>query len=254
MVSSLACGALRPARTADLRTAREVARKEIAMFRHLVRASFFVSAPATSPCRSITRAIARAVDGDHIVGGPGVYGDIDHDGQSITPGDEVAPADCDCAIFIDKAVSGPDSVVSVTGVSVGLMVRSRNGLVADNHVVDTGDVGVFVLQDDVTVRHNVFAGNRGAAIRIGQLGVDAVGTVITSNDFLNNGTDSFNSPGCAVIAATLQPVSAEQNFWGGARGPGVLPTDHADRNCSPGVVDATPFLTRPVTISNLAGR
>jgi hypothetical protein len=44
----------------------------------------------SSPCRSISRALANAAAGDVILVGPGRYGDIDYDGAFTTPGDEAA--------------------------------------------------------------------------------------------------------------------------------------------------------------------
>jgi hypothetical protein len=46
----------------------------------------------TDPCRTITRAIANAVDGDRILVGPGRYGDVDGNGLLSGPEEEV-PAD-----------------------------------------------------------------------------------------------------------------------------------------------------------------
>jgi hypothetical protein len=47
-------------------------------------------ATSATACRSISQAIANASPGDHVIVGPGIYGDIDGDGV-FTPGsgDEV---------------------------------------------------------------------------------------------------------------------------------------------------------------------
>lgn len=42
------------------------------------------------PCRSISAAIAHASEGDRIVVGPGLYGDVNGDGDFNDPGDEAA--------------------------------------------------------------------------------------------------------------------------------------------------------------------
>src|SRR5690348_12492847 len=41
-------------------------------------------------CRSISRAIKLAAAGDTIVVGPGRYGDLNHDGDLLDPGDEAS--------------------------------------------------------------------------------------------------------------------------------------------------------------------
>jgi len=50
----------------------------------------------TEPCRSISQAIDNANTGDHILVGPGRYGDLNGDGDFNDPGEEaqkwVAPA------------------------------------------------------------------------------------------------------------------------------------------------------------------
>lgn len=66
-------------------------------------------------CRSISRAIANAADGDRIIVGPGIYGDIDGDNAFTTPGDEMAHIGfgCQCMLRINK----PVRVVSAQGAS-----------------------------------------------------------------------------------------------------------------------------------------
>lgn len=62
---------------------------------------------ATSPCRSISQAIANAAPGSIIKVGPGLYGDLDGDGLFTLPGEEAAEVDtgCDCVIKIDKKIT-----------------------------------------------------------------------------------------------------------------------------------------------------
>ena len=54
-----------------------------------------------APCRSISKAIQRAIAGDQIIVGPGRYGDVDRDGQFITPGDETFGG----GVLVNKAVT-----------------------------------------------------------------------------------------------------------------------------------------------------
>ncbi len=54
------------------------------------------------PCRSITRAIALAVDGDKILVGPGRYGDLDADGTRGETGEEGSASGL---VLVDKRVA-----------------------------------------------------------------------------------------------------------------------------------------------------
>src|SRR5262245_14686348 len=57
----------------------------------------------TSPCRSLSRAIANAVAGDRIIVGPGRYGDLDRDGTFGESGEETG-AGCSgngCMILVN---------------------------------------------------------------------------------------------------------------------------------------------------------
>lgn len=71
------------------------------------------------PCRSISRALALAADGDTIEVGPGLYGDIDADGQFVSPGDEQAQLNqgCECIVHVNKSVT----VVSRAGATQTLV-------------------------------------------------------------------------------------------------------------------------------------
>jgi hypothetical protein len=95
--------------------------------------------------------------------GPGVYGDIDGDGHSVTPGDEVASPGCDCAIAITKSVTVESSAGA--GATAGAVVR--------------------VMANGTTIRHNVLAGN-GIAVLIDGGTRTPTGTVITFNNLVGN--------------------------------------------------------------------
>src|SRR5262245_43396349 len=57
-----------------------------------------------APCRSISRAMARAGSGDTILVGPGRYGDFDASGN-LEPGSERPDRDGECLLCIDKRVT-----------------------------------------------------------------------------------------------------------------------------------------------------
>ncbi|HTO07212.1 MAG TPA: hypothetical protein VMR86_09155 [Myxococcota bacterium] len=62
---------------------------------------------SAAPCRSISQAIANAVDGDTISVGPGYYGDLDRDGVWGEPGEELGldNATCSCVVELSKRVT-----------------------------------------------------------------------------------------------------------------------------------------------------
>ena len=74
---------------------------------------------ATSPCRSINRAIANAAAGDTIEVGPGRYGDLNRDGDFDDPGDEV-PATCLPVVCMVDVVK-PVTIVSRRGASATMV-------------------------------------------------------------------------------------------------------------------------------------
>ena len=74
--------------------------------------------------------------------------------------------------------------------------------------------------------------------------------MITQNNFSDNALAFV--PQCAVQGLGTHPVNAERNFWGSAQGPGFTRGSVACTESGP--IDTEPFLTRPVTVTNQAGR
>lgn len=59
---------------------------------------------STHPCRSISAAEASSRYGDTIMVGPGVYGDLNHDGVlGNSPGEETGSPYCSCMIWINES-------------------------------------------------------------------------------------------------------------------------------------------------------
>ncbi len=88
-----------------------------------------------SPCRTISRAVDVAAPGDRIVVGPGVYGDVDADGDFVSAGDEPASvAGCDCLVHVDKSVT----IVSSSGAGATLLRGAIDGMHAI--AIDAPDV------------------------------------------------------------------------------------------------------------------
>jgi len=78
-------------------------------------------------CRSITQAIVNARDGDHIIVGPGHFGDINNDGDFDDPGDEHAQLGfgCYCMILIGKSLT----ITSIVGAETTIL--NANGAILD---------------------------------------------------------------------------------------------------------------------------
>jgi hypothetical protein len=85
-------------------------------------------ASATTPCRSISQAIANAVAGDTIIVGPGRYGDLNRNGVLGEPGEETGyttPPSCGCVLLVNKRVilmsSAGAAVTIIDGRSVDVI-------------------------------------------------------------------------------------------------------------------------------------
>jgi hypothetical protein len=59
----------------------------------------------SSPCRTITRAMSLARDGDTVLVGPGIYGDLNHDLDLSDPGEEGTPESEPCVICVRKRLA-----------------------------------------------------------------------------------------------------------------------------------------------------
>lgn len=70
---------------------------------------------ASSPCRTLSFAIASASAGDSIVVAPGRYGDLDGDGLLGEPGEEAPGGACGCMVHVDErlAVRSRDGAATV---------------------------------------------------------------------------------------------------------------------------------------------
>ena len=93
-------------------------------------------ASATTPCRSISQAIANAVAGDTIVVGPGRYGDLNRNGVLGEPGEETGyttPPSCACVLLVNKQVI----LISSAGAAV-TMIDGSSVDVIQNVLLSTG--------------------------------------------------------------------------------------------------------------------
>jgi hypothetical protein len=71
----------------------------------------------TSPCRSISQGIENATDGDTLVVHPGLYGDLDGDGDLSGPGEEHFNSAEGCAVCITKRLT----IVSQRGTPITII-------------------------------------------------------------------------------------------------------------------------------------
>ncbi|NMO15972.1 hypothetical protein HPC49_17180 [Pyxidicoccus fallax] len=159
-----------------------------------------------SPCRSLSRAIDNARDGDRILVRPGVYGELTGDGDFNDPGEEAAEigGGCRCMILVDKRLV----IASTDGPTVTVLDARGAQLdvvnITASHVVFGGDgagftvtgarttgdddgFGVAILADEgVRVIGNIAVDNR-------SIGFAAQGSrnIIRNNLSISNGS-GFN--------------------------------------------------------------
>lgn len=138
------------------------------------------------PCRSISRAIAHASDGELIEVGPGIYGDIDGDGDVSSVGEEARVLDV--LVTVDKAVT----IYSQAG-NAATTIRGPRPPAPDLALF----VVVSVIGDGATF------GRRGGGFTIegfapsdrpGSLGifVDAADASVIGNITMNNGREGMS--------------------------------------------------------------
>jgi hypothetical protein len=139
---------------------------------------------------------------------------------------------------LGAATSIVQNAIHGDGVGWGIRSTGMGVVVSDNVVTGARWGGEFTI-GPATVRRNTFAANAyGVAINAGSL-------VLTSNNFLGNGTAGQN---CGVFGSFPQNLSG--NYWGSELGPGAAP---ANRACGTSY-GTTPFLRAPVPVNSTGGR
>lgn len=145
----------------------------------------------TSPCRTISQAIDVAANGDVISVGPGVYGDVDGDGEFTTPGDEPASFDgCNCVVRVDKSVR----IVSQQGAGATVLRGALSGLFAV--AIDAPGVVIGKKKEGFSVIGD--AQHDGHGIWVGQT---STGTKVEGNLFSRLETALYVSGNAAKINA-----------------------------------------------------
>ncbi|MFN2375947.1 MAG: NosD domain-containing protein [Candidatus Binatia bacterium] len=153
------------------------------------------------PCRSISRAIAHAEDGDTIVVGPGVYGDINNDYRIETITDDTGE---EAWVQLD-----PDNI-AIINVNKRLTIVSRDG--ANDTVIDSGntnyDVIVRIAADGVVFGKP----GKGFTIRHGGIGVMVDG--VSDVRVAGNTAEMFAQAGFAA-GSLISPGVAERTMLRG---------------------------------------
>jgi hypothetical protein len=175
-----------------------------------------------APCRSISRAVALATQGDTIEGGPGRYGDLAGDGDFLDPGDEAAEVGtgCNCVLHVAKRLT----IVSRDG--AGVTVIDGGGAAADVVRLDApatifgkkgkgftvtsgGANGIHSGADEIVLAGNVAAANTRNGIEVG---ADRV--TVMDNRALGNGDQGFACSGTddSVLARNVSSDNGDRGF------------------------------------------
>jgi len=155
----------------------------------------------TNPCRSISKAIYNAGNGDTIIVGPGWYGDVDHSGFA-GPGDEAGPnTACNCMIDVDKELT----IISSDGASETILDAS-----------DSGGDGVLISSSGATLgaskRGFTIIGASGNGVTISN-GLDKV-AVIGNRADANGSIGFFVSDGTVsnLVGGNISINNADNGF------------------------------------------
>lgn len=146
-------------------------------------------------CRTISAAMANALDGDTIVVGPGRYGDLNANGV-LGEAEEEPVVACACVVFVTKALaivsrSGAEStVIEAGGVAFGVRMDSSDGVLGEpgrGFTLSGADsTGVEVRGNRNRVAGNIAAGSGDFGVRVAVSAADVVG-----NTAIGNGTAGF---------------------------------------------------------------
>ncbi len=138
-----------------------------------------------TPCRSIGQAIHNAGNGDLIIVGPGLYGNLDHSGFT-GPGDENGPnTGCNCMVSVDKDVT----IVSRDGATATIL--DANGATLDAVAISASGATFGGVRKGFTVTD---ADGNGMLISNGLTRVVVIGNRVIANSgaglYVSDGTVS----------------------------------------------------------------
>ncbi|HEY2385974.1 MAG TPA: right-handed parallel beta-helix repeat-containing protein [Candidatus Binatia bacterium] len=199
----------------------------------------------TAPCRSISRAVALAGQGDTILVGPGRYGDIDQSGTFIAPGDEAAEVGtgCNCMLHVTKRVT----IVSRDG--AGTTILDANGATIDVVRIDAAATifgkkgqgftltgakgagnGLVTEAESVTIAGNIAFANSGNGIAI-----SAGHAIVSDNRAVANADGGIDCSGTNDSTFARNTVIGNGNVGLEADNRNVLTDNLALDNVGPGI-------------------
>jgi hypothetical protein len=157
------------------------------------------------PCRSIDQGILRAANGDTIMVGPGLYGDLNHDGVLSGPGEEIpSNALCNCMILVSKSVT----IVSRDG--AGETIINTGGAIAGGTPLD----GVLITGSNAVLgkpkKGFTITGVAGAATAAVRVANTTFGVHVAGNRAIRNAGAAF------VIDGSQHVVEANRAFANGS--------------------------------------
>lgn len=161
----------------------------------------------SDPCRSISQAIKNAEQGDHIIVGPGTYGDINNDGDFDDDGEETAQlgSGCNCMVLINK----PLTITSIVGARSTIISANGANIDVIKIVADNVAFGETRHGFTITGSNNITGpGNYPGA------GLTAVGNYIKiiGNISKNNAGPGFSITGNEHIIMDNESISNATGF------------------------------------------
>jgi parallel beta-helix repeat protein len=175
-----------------------------------------------APCRSISRAVFLAGQGDTVEVGPGRYGDLAADGDFTDPGDEAAEigTGCECVLHVGKRLTivsrdGAGATVLDGGAAPADVVRlDAPGTVFGKKgkgftVTGAGRDGIRGEADQL-----VLAGNVAAANGRNGIAVSADHVSLTDNRAVANGSQGYGCSGTndSTLARNVASDNGSRGF------------------------------------------
>jgi hypothetical protein len=157
----------------------------------------------SNPCRSISHTVTRGSSGDQIVVGPGVYGDINNDGDLEDDGEENALGTDEAMISISSAIKlfsrdGAKSTVirGVSTKSFAVYLKSSEVLLGKNKrgftITGGSKAALFVEGSNTSISANKLYSNDGHGILVGCIPSDDENTDPDFRGFSSSGTLQHN--------------------------------------------------------------
>jgi hypothetical protein len=172
------------------------------------------------PCRTISRGIANAQNGDRIIVGPGRYGDLNRNGVLGETGEETGGC---------PGGGGGPSKLCVLDISKSVQVQSRDGSAAT--VIDAG--GGSYAAVGITGRNATFgAANKGFILANAGAGHFGLVTRITGANATVRRNVAVNNGGGGFFVAGVGAEISDSRATGNAAGFHLIDVGFAGRNAA----------------------